>query len=330
MHHSGGRVRPAPRSPVTVSELSVDRSRIRVNPHSANCRSHVVADPAALAKEQTMYVPTTKALGQAQLPTSSGNPCLQDKVPVEFIGLSTLIVDQSLERFNFRKSNLRTFHSTWIRRRFVPIILKGWRTTRPIRTIILVGHADEVGSPLDNYKLGLARAQAVRDRLLKELARQRPSITAKIAIRTFSSGECWPRIASGKREMCNRRVSVFAMYERLPARRSASPESPPTRRPSPTFDVPESVRKRIEREDEGRRLTQAGPALPRGRPLREWFDRIMDRHNVRKWLRDKIWDAILGGNRSLVGILLDQAGIRGESKEAILGLVGAGSQVLVR
>jgi outer membrane protein OmpA-like peptidoglycan-associated protein len=277
-----------------------------------------------------MYVQSAKALGQAQLPSSSDKPCLQDKVPTAFIGLSTLIVDQSLERFNFRKSNLRTFHKTWIRARFVPVILKSWRTTRPIRTIILVGHADEVGSPLDNYKLGSARAQEVRDQLLKELARQDPGITAKITIRTFSSGECWPRIASGKREMSNRRVHVFAMYEKLPARPPVSPEFPPTRQPSPIFDLPESVRRRIEREDEGPRLTQPSPALPRGRSLKEWFDRIMDRHNVRKWLRDKIWDAILGGNRSLAGILLDQAGIRGESKEAILGLVGAGSQVPVR
>ena len=137
-----------------------------------------------------MYVQTAKTLGQAQLPTASGRPCLEDKVPIAFIALSALIVDQSLERFNFRKSNLRPFHNTWIRHRFVPLILKSWRTARPIRTIILVGHADEVGSPLDNYKLGLARAKAVRDRLLKELARQRPGITAKIAIRTFSSGEC--------------------------------------------------------------------------------------------------------------------------------------------
>lgn len=277
-----------------------------------------------------MYIQAAEPLGQAQLPSSSGRPCLQDKVPAEFILLSTLIVDQSLARFNFRQSSLRTFHMTWIRRRLIPVILQSWRTPRPIRTIILVGHADEVGSPLENYKLGLARAEEVRKQVLEELARLRPSITAKIAIRTYSSGECWPRIASGKREARNRRVYVLAMHEQLPARGPMSPAIPPARELSPRFDLPESVKRRVEQEDEGRRLTQPGPAVPRGRSLREWFDRIMDRHNVPKLLRNKIWDAVVGRNQSLASILLDQAGIRGESKEAILGLVGAGSQVPMR
>lgn len=276
-----------------------------------------------------MYIQTAEALGQTQSPSTYGTPCWQDAVPWEPILLSGLMVERVLDEFNYRESNLRTKHKTWIRRRFIPAIVRSWRTSKPIRTIILVGHTDEVGDPLENYKLGLARAQAVRDRVLKEIEDQSPGLGGKITIETFSSGECWPLVRSGKRERRNRRVWVGAMNEILsPAQPPAPPATPPppTRQPPNLRDLPESVRKRIEQEDERRRLTQPTPTLPGGRSLRQWFDRFMDQHNVPKWLRNKIWDAILG-DQSVLGILLDQAGIRGESKEAFMKTIRAVSQV---
>ena len=278
-----------------------------------------------------MYIQTAEALGQAQLPSTYGTPCLQDAVPWESIYLSGIVVEQTLDEFNYRESNLRTRHKTWIRRRLAPRIIQSWRTSTPIRTIILVGHTDEVGNPSDNYKLGLARAKAVRDQLLKDIESQRPGLGGKIKIEVFSQGECRPLVRSDKRERRNRRVWVGATNEILsPAQPPAppAPPPPPTRQSPPNLrDLPESVKKRIEQEDERRRLTQPIPTLPRGQSFKEWFDKIMDKFHVPKWLRNKIWDAILGGDQSLASILLEQAGIRGEWKEAILGIGRAGSQM---
>jgi len=280
-----------------------------------------------------VYIQIAEALGQAQLPSRSRALCWQDAVPWEPILLSGLMVERTLDEFNYRESNLRTRHKTWIRRRFVPAIVRSWRTSKPMRTIILVGHTDEIGDPLDNYKLGLGRAKAVRDQVLKEIEDQSPGLGAKIKIEVFSQGECWPLVRSGKRERRNRRVWVGAMSEILsPAQPPAPPATPPPPRlqlPLKLRDLPESVRKRIEQEDERRRLTQPTPTLPGGRSVKEWFDRIMDQHNVPKLLRNRIWDAILG-DQSVLGILLDQAGIRGESKEAFMKTIRAVSQAPIR
>jgi len=281
-----------------------------------------------------MYIQIGEGLGQEQLPTSSGKLCLQDNVPLESILLSGIIIDHTLDEFNFRKSDLRTRHKTWIRRRLVPAIIRSWRTSTPMRTIVLIGHADEVGDQAVNYKLGLARAEAVRDRIMADLKRLNSEVAGKIAIKTFSQGECWPQIPGGKRERRNRRVVVWGIGDVLPpAGRTKNPapsQSTPRRTPPRLLDLPESVKRRIEREAEQQRFWQPIPPSPRGRSLKDWFDRTMRRHGVPKWLRDRIWDAILGGNLSLATTLLDQAGIRGEAKEAILGIIRAGSQVPIR
>jgi hypothetical protein len=161
-----------------------------------------------------MYLQTT--LGQVQLPSRSGASCVQDEQPIKFIeqiNLSPGFVGKSLDEFNYRKTDLRTWHKTWIRHTFVPAIVRSWQTSTPIRTILLIGHTDEVGEASDNYQMGLARAQAVRSYLQEQIGTRNPELLKKITTKVLSSGECWPQIRGGKRERLNRRVEILATPE---------------------------------------------------------------------------------------------------------------------
>lgn len=159
-----------------------------------------------------MYIQSYAGLGQKELPSTYGTPCLQDDTAkrLEF-ALFSDTVSKSLDEFNFRESRLRTWHKTWIKRRFVPAVVASWRTSKPIQTIILVGHADEVGEPSINYRLGKDRAAGVANELKTQLEAQSPGLISKITIETYSAGECWPLIKGGKRERRNRYVTVWGV-----------------------------------------------------------------------------------------------------------------------
>ena len=152
-----------------------------------------------------MYLHTSEGLGQEKLPSIQDTPCLQDAVP--WMQLGNSIVHRELNEFHFRDPNLRTWHKAWIKNHLIPAILKSWQTTRPIRTIVLVGNADSVGNQSFNYALGLKRAKAVRKRISDGIKAKRPDLLDKIKIEVFSQGECWPL---GKRQRSHRVVSLFA------------------------------------------------------------------------------------------------------------------------
>jgi hypothetical protein len=279
-----------------------------------------------------MYVHTTVRLGQAELPSVSGAPCLQDDVRgrVEAALLSDT-VSKNLDQFFFKGSGLRAWHRTWIRRQFVPAIVASFRTDKPIRTVILVGDADEIGEPAPNYKLGKARAEAVREELKKQIALANRGLAGKVTIEVFSRGECWPLVKTGKKEARNRRVEVFGVRAAAPTTTpQAGPRSAPAPRPPKVPDIrklTEKTKKEFEEKDrdtlEQRRFDPI-PPLPKGKSLRDWLNEKLSR--VPKWLRTLIVNAIVGGSCGGLGALLDQTGLGDGEKEGLKALCKAVAQ----
>ena len=171
-----------------------------------------------------MYVQINEGLGQQPLSSVRDRQCLEDTLAPRII--DEILINNDLPRlaeFHFRESKLRTRHRVWIKKHFVPSLVKSWQTAKPIRTIALIGRTDEVGDPLTNYKLGLERAKAVRKQIVNEILDQNADLLCKIKIEVFSQGECWPTIRSGKRERRNRSVLVVALDTVLPSVPSSAP-----------------------------------------------------------------------------------------------------------
>jgi len=278
-----------------------------------------------------MYLHASHPLGQVELPSRSGTLCTQDDVKgrIEAALLSDN-VSKTLDDFNFRDPGLRTWHRTWIKRQFVPAIVASFKTNKPIRTVILIGDADEIGEPGPNYKLGKARAESVRAELKKELK----GLATKVTIEVFSRGECWPIIQGGKREGRNRRVEVFGVRDTPAATTTQPPPSPgptPTKKPPNLRDIPDKIKKELEEKDrrelELRRFDPI-PKLPPGKSLRQWLEEHMS--FLPKIIRGPIVDAIVSGACAGLGALLDQAGLGNAEKEGLKAMCKAVAQSKTR
>ena len=163
-----------------------------------------------------MYISTSSNFGQVLSPSTYGKQCLQDLYPLEFVLLNSPIVEKSLDDFYIGKWQLRSKHKYWILKYFVQQILQSWKTSKPIRTIILVGNVDEVGEQAFNYNLGLKRAKEVQAFIISMVNQKDKNLVGKIHILTYSQGECWPRVKNAKYNPRNRRVDVFALSEVYP------------------------------------------------------------------------------------------------------------------
>jgi len=281
-----------------------------------------------------MYLHTTIRLGQAELPSAYGTPCLQDDVKgrVEAALLSDT-VSKNLDQFFFKVPGLRAWHRTWIKRQFVPAIVASFRTDKPIRTVILVGDADEIGEPANNYKLGKARAEAVRAELKKQIACANRALAGKVTIEVFSRGECWPLVKTGKKEARNRRVEVFGVRAAAPTT-TPQPGPAPTPRPPKVPDIrkiPDKTKEDLERKDrealEQRRYDPI-PPLPKGKSLRDWLNEKLS--FVPKLLRSAIVDAVVSGACGGLGALLDQAGLSNGEKQGVIAICKAVAQGKIR
>jgi hypothetical protein len=194
-------------------------------------------------------------------------------------------------------------------RNFANHVRYSWsvKSTEPIGSIFLKGHTDNTGKQGFNVTLGNQRAQVVKEaleNLLKDLRLKHP---IKILV-DASPGELEPTADNRTRQgrALNRRVEVFiAPYVQNP------PEPVIKTTPGPYPWGQE-------------------PTLPPGKSVKQTADEWLKDRGVPKWIRNKIWDAFVGGDRSLVGVLLEQAGIRGEPKDAFMAILSAGSQSKIR
>jgi hypothetical protein len=278
-----------------------------------------------------MYLSTSQALGQAELPSAYGKPCLQDDVIGRLFTLPVDTLSKNLDGFVFRSSALRTWHKVWIKQQFVPAIVASWRTDKPIQTIVLVGDADEIGEPAPNYKLGKARAEEVGKELTKQIELKSPGLSSKITIEVHSRGECWPVVKSGKKEARNRRVSVFGVRKAL-ATTGKPTQQPPTTQKGPNIrDIPEKIKPELEEKDRAeleRRKYDPLPVLPPGKSLRDWLNERLRR--VPKWLRDPIVDGVVSGTCAGLASALDEAGLGEGVKEGLKAVCKAVAQGKVR
>jgi len=279
-----------------------------------------------------MYLHTGQGFGQAELPSAYGTPCLQDEVGARLkAAVLADTISKNLDDFCFRGAALRTWHKTWIKQQFVPAIVASERTKKPVRKIILVGDADEIGQPAFNYKLGKARAEAVRKELTGEIELQSRGLGRKIAIEVYSRGECWPAVKSGKKEGRNRRVEVFGVKEAPSAPVAPTPQPGKAAKVPNIRDIPDKTKQQIEEKDrqtlEQKRYDDI-PGLPPGASLRDRIERLLAR--LPKWLRTKIVDAVVSGLCSGLGALMEQAGLNEAEKKALEAACKASAQTKSR
>jgi hypothetical protein len=190
-----------------------------------------------------------------------------------------------------------------------------WKSMQSIGLIRLVGHTDNTGLEKYNIDLGDRRARAVKEALQTLLRSDIIERRIRIAIvvdpsRGASAPTAENRTNEGRAR--NRRVEVFV----APA--EPMPEAPEPPQPG-AIDI--KIRK-----DPGQSVIKTKPepywrpvtALPPGRSLKQWVDERLRALGISKWLRDKIWSAIVGKDYGLLNILLDAAGVSGAAKEAFL------------
>lgn len=274
-----------------------------------------------------MYLHTAQGFGRAELPSAYGTPCLQDDVAGRLkAAVRADTLSKNLDDFFFKSPALRAWHKTWIKQQFVPVIVASERTSKPVRKIILVGDADEIGQPAFNYKLGKARAEAVSNELKKQIECKSRGLASKIAIEVYSRGECWPAVKSGKKEGRNRRVEVFGVKAEPTV--SVTPTQPDKPRKPPNIrDIPEKTKEMIEEKDREtleRKRYDAIPGLPPNMSIRDWIEKMLSRFP--KWLRTRIADAVVSGACALLATLLEQGGATQAEKEALQAACKASAQ----
>jgi hypothetical protein len=276
-----------------------------------------------------MYLRSVRDFGQSGLAFAFGAPCLQDDVAgrVESARRSDHTY-KNLDAFRFRSVVPRTWHRAWIRQQLVPTISRSFETAEPIRTVLLVGDADELGAPLVNYQIGLARAQAIKKEIARQLSLAGGSLSGKVAIEALSRGECSPVVGTGKKEARNRRVEVFAMHERHAAPPGATPGPPPLRKAPNLFDFSEKMRRDEEQRAFQRRLFAPIPPSPQGKSLEDQLREAL--RGVPAWLRRKIVDAIFKGSCAAVAQLLAQSGRSRAEQEAAKAICEASVKMKMR
>jgi peptidoglycan hydrolase-like protein with peptidoglycan-binding domain len=117
-------------------------------------------------------------------------------------------------------------------------IVARWLKSKPVLSVCLVGHTDDVGTRAYNFGLGERRARAVKNALCAALVKEsnkagRGDIPGKMTFAVTSSGEDDPatRSRTPVARATNRRVQVFLLADKVPGETCDSP------RPAPDFDL---------------------------------------------------------------------------------------------
>ena len=208
----------------------------------------------------------------------------------------------NLDQFNWSKASL-TPRLLQMVRHLAEHVRVSWKSMRPIGFIRLIGHTDSTGQEQYNVDLGNRRAQAVKEALEKILQDDIIKGRIRIAISVEKSPGVKEPIANNQipaGRALNRRVEVFVAAP-MAAPPKPTPPPPPPPPPPPEPQPPY--------------WTPIPPGRP-GKSFKQWLDERLKW--VPKLLRDKIWDALVGKDFSALSTLLNQAGISGAEKNAIL------------
>lgn len=220
----------------------------------------------------------------------------------------------SLDKFAPNKSILTSDHISKLRDVLVKTVEASWKTLKPIRVIRLVGHTDSTGPGPYNVGLGDKRADAVARELLKikELSGRVKIVVSPSPGRTEPTAD--NRTSAGKAS--NRRVEVFIETDDE-ASSTTSGKIDLTVHTLPPGSI-------IQTPPPPPYIQGSVPKLPPGTTLKQWVYKHLG--GIPTWLKDKIWEAVLGKNFPLVGTLLDQSGLGATEKQIFLEGVRALSE----
>jgi phosphatidylserine/phosphatidylglycerophosphate/cardiolipin synthase-like enzyme/outer membrane protein OmpA-like peptidoglycan-associated protein len=127
-----------------------------------------------------------------------------------------------LDRFPFDSTQVQPFHEPPIEEAARRVVASQ-TTTRPVRSIVVVGHTDPVGSAAYNLELGRRRAEAVMLRLRAAIDRLRPGLSGGLRLTTDTRGEAQPIAGDAA---ASRRAEVFLVEEAKPGPPGPGPGGP--------------------------------------------------------------------------------------------------------
>ena len=110
-----------------------------------------------------------------------------------------------LDYFTFDRSDLNRACHTLLLNEAADRIIQSQGSAQPIRTVLLAGHTDRVGTDNYNFALARRRAEAVLLMLCKTLKSKRSGITRSIEFRLTSCGERQTKATP----QLSRRVDIF-------------------------------------------------------------------------------------------------------------------------
>lgn len=110
-----------------------------------------------------------------------------------------------LDHFGFNRSDVNRVCHTLLLNEAAERIIQSQRSRQPIKSVLLVGHTDKVGSDAYNVGLGRRRANAVLKELCKTLESKQRGITRRITFHVASCGESQPKATPD----LSRRVEIF-------------------------------------------------------------------------------------------------------------------------
>lgn len=208
------------------------------------------------------------------------SPCAKD-IPRDFLLLNSKPLEELLPRlkkidqFQFGQHTIRTFHRPIIR--LIAAMVTKKAAAKPYKTIFIIGATDGVGGFDENCALGKARAQSVRNELIRVLERLRPGITKDINFVVLSNGECSPIVKKVSRKNRNRYVQLWFSEEYWPK------TLPPSRVPHKpksvwkTRPLPDSEFYRFEKALENLKSELSKIKDPRMQRYLCWFDKLKKR-----------------------------------------------------
>jgi phosphatidylserine/phosphatidylglycerophosphate/cardiolipin synthase-like enzyme len=121
--------------------------------------------------------------------------------------MPTATPDTVLDNFVFNKSNLVPERHAAQLAAIAHTVISSQRTRQPVKSILIAGHTDAVGSDTYNLQLGRSRARAVRAALSRTLEGMSPGITSQIK---FAIASCGERQLKATPEL-SRRVELFLL-----------------------------------------------------------------------------------------------------------------------
>src|SRR5262245_2726898 len=119
----------------------------------------------------------------------------------------TAAADTVLDNFVFNKSDLVPKRHASQLAALARTVISSQRTQRPVKSFLIVGHTDPVGSDNSNLQLGLGRARAVLAELSRTLEGMSPGITSRIKFAIATCGERQPKATPA----LSRRAEIFLL-----------------------------------------------------------------------------------------------------------------------